>query len=103
MDTKRFQRNKEDFTCEQCGAEVAGSGYTNHCPECLWSKHVDVNPGDRAERCSGLMEPVGVEELGGAYTLVHKCTTCGFERKNKVVEGDNFDAILALAKKTAEE
>jgi len=103
MDTKRFQRNKEDFTCEKCGLEVAGSGYTNHCPECLWSKHVDVNPGDRAEGCGGLMEPVGVEESGGSYTIIHKCAKCGFERKNKVVEGDSFDAVLTLARKSAEE
>src|SRR3989338_8156335 len=45
--SRRFQRTKEDFTCERCGFFVRGSGYTNHCPQCLWSKHVDVNPGNR--------------------------------------------------------
>ena len=43
-----FTRKVEDFTCEHCGREVHGNGYTNHCPHCLHSKHVDVNPGDRA-------------------------------------------------------
>lgn len=23
--------------CEHCSAEVLGTGYTNHCPKCLWS------------------------------------------------------------------
>ena len=58
MMTKKFQRTKEDFTCEKCNLVVNGSGYTNHCPRCLWSKHVDVNPGDRQATCQGFMEPV---------------------------------------------
>ena len=32
-------KNKEDFICENCGAFVVGTGYTSHCPQCLWSKH----------------------------------------------------------------
>ncbi|MFA6992594.1 MAG: RNHCP domain-containing protein, partial [Candidatus Gracilibacteria bacterium] len=40
---KRFSRTIEDFVCEKCGAKVKGDGYTNHCPKCLWSKHVDIN------------------------------------------------------------
>ena len=64
MMTKKFQRTKEDFTCEKCGLVVKGSGYTNHCSRCLWSKHVDVNPGDRQTTCQGFMEPVGVELKG---------------------------------------
>jgi len=51
---KKFQKKKEDFKCEKCGREVIGTGYTNHCPDCLWSKHVDVNPGDRQSKCLGL-------------------------------------------------
>ena len=52
---KKFIKVKEDFVCEHCGAEVKGDGYTNHCPKCLWSKHVDVHPGDRAAECGGMM------------------------------------------------
>jgi hypothetical protein len=42
---KRFQKTVEDFVCEHCGHPVAGNGYTNHCSQCLWSKHVDDNSG----------------------------------------------------------
>ena len=55
MGGARFTRVVEDFTCGQCGAAVTGDGYTNHCPLCLWSRHVDINPGDRAAECGGLM------------------------------------------------
>ena len=97
MDTKKFQRTKEDFICERCEFFVRGSGYTNHCPRCLWSKHVDVNPGDRQAMCQGLMEPVSVEFKGGEYIILHRCVSCGFEKRNKTTKDDNFDAILKLS------
>ena len=94
---KKFQRTKEDFTCEKCGFVVKGSGYTNHCPHCLWSKHVDINPGDRQETCHGLMEPMSVELKGGEYTILHRCIVCGFEKRNKTAKDDDFDVIVQLS------
>lgn len=102
MDTKKFQRNIEDFTCEHCGKEVKGSGYTNHCPYCLWSKHVDINPGDRAETCQGIMEPVATEQKGDMIILVHKCQTCRQLKKNKMNENDSFEQMLEIARNRKE-
>jgi hypothetical protein len=96
---KKFQRTIEDFVCEKCGAENKGNGYTNHCFKCLWSKHVDVNPGDRAEECGGMMCPVKIETEKGKFYIIHKCVTCGFERKKEFEKEDNFDAALEVAKK----
>lgn len=93
---KKFTRTIEDFTCEKCGTHVSGNGYTNHCPKCLWSKHVDVNPGDRAGECGGLMEPVAVFKKGREFILMHRCGVCGFERKNKLGKDDMFDSVLKL-------
>jgi len=99
--SKFFTRNKEDFVCEKCGFQVVGDGYTNHCPQCLWSKHVDINPGDRGQVCQGLMKPIGV--FGGAASEIeHQCERCGFKKKNKVSKNDNFDNLLAVAKEKAE-
>ena len=95
---KKFNRRIENFICEHCGTEVYGNGYTNHCPNCLWSKHVDVNPGDRAADCGGLMEPVGVELKNGEYILLQKCKKCGHLRKNKVSPEDNFEEIIKLSR-----
>ena len=97
MLTKKFQRKKENFICENCGARVKGTGYTNHCPNCLWSKHVDVNPGDRQADCGGMMAPIGIDSKKGEYVILHKCTKCGYERKNKAVENDDFNTILRVA------
>ncbi|MES2088307.1 MAG: RNHCP domain-containing protein [Patescibacteria group bacterium] len=96
---KLFQKTVEDFQCEHCGTAVAGNGYTNHCPKCLWSKHVDVHPGDREATCGGLMEPVAFEKRSDSYVITHRCQKCGFERKNNFVAGDSFDTLLALARK----
>lgn len=54
----------ESFTCRNCGYPVipagAGSDHRNHCPNCLCSVHLDIEPGDRESDCGGLMEPVAV-------------------------------------------
>jgi hypothetical protein len=94
---KQFQRTIENFVCEHCGFKVEGDGYTNHCPQCLWSKHVDENPGDRAHECHGLMEPVGLRKKDGEYDILHHCTMCGAEKWNQVTKGDNSDIIVKLS------
>jgi predicted Zn-ribbon and HTH transcriptional regulator len=95
--SQTFQRTTEDFTCEMCGFEVIGDGYTNHCPQCLWSKHVDVHPGDRAAACGGMMEPISVNKKGNEYIILHTCVKCGFERQNKAVKQDNFDMLVQIS------
>ncbi len=92
-----FKRTREDFICEKCGTTVEGSGYTNHCPECLWSKHVDIFPGDRAEECGGMMEPVKVEKKGKEYIIIHKCIKCGLEKPNRAIKEDNFQMIIQVS------
>ncbi|MBP9698293.1 MAG: RNHCP domain-containing protein [Candidatus Moranbacteria bacterium] len=96
---KVFQRRTEDFHCEQCDFLVAGDGYTNHCPRCLYSKHVDIFPGDRLEPCGGLMEPLSSVKENGQERLVQRCLSCGIVRKNKVQHDDDFEALLGLARK----
>lgn len=94
--SRKFQRRIEDFTCEHCGALVTGDGYTNHCPVCLWSKHVDVNPGDRAADCGGLMEPVGAEQKSGEIIIVHRCVECHHIKRNRTASADDFDLLVEL-------
>ena len=96
-----FKDNTErNFVCEKCGAEVEGSGYTNHCPECLWSKHVDVFPGDRNEKCGGMMEPIDSESKNGELRVKHKCTKCGFERWCLLNKEDSLEIVPALIAKS---
>ena len=93
-----FQKRVEDFVCEKCGAVVQGTGYTNHCPQCLWSKHVDIEPGDRAALCGGMMEPVRVEGTAAEYVIRYRCSRCGYEHRNKAVPEDSIDALITIAK-----
>ena len=93
---KRFTKRIEDFVCENCGFKVIGNGYTNHCPKCLYSKHVDINPGDRLEKCGGLMKPVSIEGSTGHYKIMHSCIKCGYKKINKVQDIDSIDSITGL-------
>ena len=101
--TKQFKKVQEDFICEMCGAKVSGNGYTNHCPECLTSKHVDINPGDRACECQGLMPAIGLDTKNGEFVLVQQCKKCGFVRRNKIWESDSQKAIRAIMNNTLPE
>ena len=95
---ERFLRKKENFVCEVCGTEVVGDGYTDHCPNCLWGKHVDVFPGDRESDCGGLMEPVGVEKKKGEWRILYRCQKCGYQHWNRTAPDDNFEKIIQSSK-----
>lgn len=93
------------FVCENCGLLVkplTNGSYRNHCPTCLYSKHVDVKPGDRASSCGGLMLPIGLDYRSGkGQVVVHRCRRCGFVRVNRVAENsvqpDDIDALILLS------
>lgn len=72
---------------------------TNHCPACLWSRHLDKNaPGDRDSTCAAGMEPVAVTVRGeGRWVLIHRCLDCGRLRMNKTALDDNPLVLLQLA------
>ena len=105
---KRFTGRgaNQPVTCVECGATVPplqGGGYRNHCPYCLHSLHVDVNPGDRANPCRGVLEPVAVEHNAKkGWVVVHRCRSCGAIVRNRAAlddaeRPDDFDVIVALA------
>ena len=104
MEQKLFQKNDSGFVCQNCGFEVLPLGYSsrNHCPKCLCSLHVDVNPGDRASDCGGIMDPISAEpDAKKGYIIIHKCRKCGAIRRNRAaneakVQPDNIALIIKL-------
>lgn len=96
---KKFSKTVEDFTCTVCGQKVVGTGYTDHCPNCLWSKHVDINPGDRADNCGGLMKPLGLDKRHSVEQILYRCQKCGQQRFNKVSPQDNQNTLIEISKK----
>ena len=93
---KKFTRVIEDFNCAHCGAVVRGNGYTNHCPRCLWSRHVDNNPGDRAADCGAMMRPVAAQPAADGFIITHKCEKCSKTIRQKSSPDDDVDALIAL-------
>ena len=93
---RTFQKRKENFVCEHCNRKVEGDGYTNHCPHCLYSKHVDIFPGDRLNDCGGLMKIIDTQKKGERYVLIYQCEKCGKQSKDHLRESDNIDALITL-------
>ena len=97
---KHFKKVDEDFICEYCYTVVKGSGYTNHCPQCLMSKHVDeLIPGDRKSDCGGLMKPIATQIKSGRFIIFHRCTKCNKMTRNKAGKKDNQEKLIALSSK----
>ncbi len=97
---KKFTMRDEEFVCENCGIKVSKLEYTarDHCPSCLYSKHVDLNPGDRLNDCLGLLEPIGIEKFKNTYKIIYKCHKCKGIHKNIMADDDNMDLIIELSK-----
>ena len=94
---RNFKRVKEDFVCGNCGEKVTGDGYTDHCPKCLWGKHVDEEiPGDRASECKGLMEPILAEFKNLKFKIKYKCTKCRHEFWVREGKGDNRELLVQM-------
>ena len=107
---RRFtaQGTNNAFTCVHCQKDIpplVNGSYRNHCPYCLYSLHVDIHPGDRANDCKGILEPIGVDyNAKKGWIIVHECQRCGETRRNKAALDDpdvpdDYDALLELSGK----
>ena len=79
--------------------DAPGTAHRNHCPSCLWSRHLDSDtPGDRAADCGASMEPIAVCVRGdGEWVLVHRCGACDALRLNRTAGDDNPLSLMRLA------
>lgn len=106
----RDQRNRHrrrspgSFRCRNCRLDVPtdapGTAHRNHCPHCLWSRHVDETPGDRAALalCGSSMEPIAITVRGdGEWVLVHRCLGCDVLHLNRTAGDDNPLALMRIA------
>jgi hypothetical protein len=99
-----------DFRCSHCGNYVSalqvvcGVHNRNHCPYCLWSRHLDLyTAGDRLSACKAPMRPLGLTMKpgrnkyapgGGEMMLVHACVDCGRLSINRIAADDDAQALL---------
>lgn len=100
METKKFKMIDVPFICVVCGKKVEPLNYSarDHCPYCLCSLHVDINPGDRLNPCKGILKPVGIDKFKDTYKIVYKCSKCGENHRNIMANDDDFDKILEVMK-----
>ncbi|CCY71972.1 putative uncharacterized protein [Clostridium sp. CAG:921] len=99
-----FIKNDNEFICKNCGRKVEKLGYTSrdHCNFCLYSLHVDIMPGDRLNKCRGILKPVNVIETAKkGKVIIYKCQKCGLEVRNIVANDDNEDEIYNVVKRFA--
>ena len=94
----------DSFTCRNCGWMVspqgAGTGHRNHCPNCLHSLHLDIEPGDRDANCGSIMEPISVWVRNkGEWAIIHRCKRCGQISSNRIAADDNPVKLMSIAMK----
>ena len=96
---RKFIMIDEEFECENCHQHVPKLLYTAryHCPYCLYSKHVDNNPGDRACECYGMLKPKGIKKYRNTFKIIYECIKCGKEKTNIMAGDDNMDIIINLS------
>lgn len=99
-----------DFRCKHCGQWVStnsllsGVQNRNHCPYCLWSRHLDwKRPGDRLAACKAEMRPLGLTvkkavkkyplPSHGELMLIHQCVDCGKLSINRIAADDDAPAL----------
>ena len=97
---KRFNMIDEEFICENCYKKIEKLNYSarDHCNYCLYSKHVDIMPGDRKNTCQGLLTPIGIEKFKNTYKIIYKCQKCNQLHKNIIANDDDFNKIIELSK-----
>lgn len=100
-----------DFLCGHCHNHVSvahmlsGVNNRNHCPYCLWSRHLDLYvAGDRLSACKGQMRPIGLTmkksrnkyqiKSRGELMLIHKCVECGCLSINRIAADDGPDSVM---------
>ena len=98
---KKFNELDEEFICENCHKHVDRLNYSSrdHCNYCLYSKHVDINPGDRLNECRGLLKPIGIEKHKDTFKIIYRCEKCRKTHKNIMARDDNMDLIIEISKK----
>ena len=100
---RRWSSHAQEFRCRRCKLMVfpppSGGRHRNHCPFCLWSRHVDARvPGDRASDCGAMMEPVALfARPNGEQVVVHRCRGCDLERHCRVAADDDVVMVMRLS------
>jgi DNA-directed RNA polymerase subunit RPC12/RpoP len=97
-----FTKNNESFVCYNCGSLVLPhpKSSRDHCTNCLYGLHVDINPGDRMNECRGNLAPIGLKIHSRKTQIVYKCQTCEKIVFCVAAPDDNQELLVNLGTKT---
>jgi hypothetical protein len=112
-DRSKASSVEDGFICRNCRAYVYAQPYLsgvknrNHCPYCLWSRHVDwQQAGDRMSACKANMEPIGLtvkqsyrkhgDMNTGELMLIHRCRDCGRISINRIAADDLSSRLMEV-------
>ena len=99
MENSRFTEIDEEFVCDVCKSIVKKLEYSarDHCPYCLCSKHLDINPGDRSANCGGVLKPIDIEKgKKDNYKIVCATYKDGEIYLDEVLGEDKLKSILPM-------
>lgn len=108
-----FEFQNGGFFCTNCNFFIPinkemSTKNRNHCPKCLYSKHVDdEQSGDRKSKCFCPMKPVSLtlkkvktdkykKEQFGELMIVHECTGCQKLSINRIAADDTIETLKKL-------
>ncbi len=94
-----FVKNDNEFLCVNCGKKIEKLGYTSrdHCNFCLYSLHVDIEPGDRKNNCKGILVPINIIQTSKkGKVIIYKCQKCKKEVRNIVAKDDDLNMIYKI-------
>ncbi len=94
--SKKFQKRVESFICTNCKRQVEGDGYTDHCPSCFYSLHVDICPGDRLAECGGAMIPIGIKRKRDKYIINYRCKKCNYFFSVRQGKDDEIEKVIDI-------
>ena len=99
---KKFIRKNESFVCLKCGTlvEKHKTSSRDHCNHCLYGLHVDINPGDRANQCKGILKPIGIKISNKKIKIAYNCLKCREKVLCIKAEDDNIEILEKLSKMT---
>jgi hypothetical protein len=114
-----YMKDETGFMCCHCHYYVSsltilsGVNNRNHCPYCLWSRHLDLyKAGDRMAACKESMDPVGLtykrsrkkyaRAKKGELMIIHCCTVCGKIDINRIAADDDVEILFELYERSLE-
>ncbi|GAA0939738.1 RNHCP domain-containing protein [Nonomuraea longicatena] len=102
MSHSRSVLRTETFTCVRCGLTATTASPAgvrrNHCPRCLYSRHVVDHVEGGPSECGARMAPIAVAVLrDGDWALIHRCVTCGELTSSPIAGDDNQFILMRMA------